>query len=266
MTATQEVAEYLDRLPGTPDPDAVIEMLEGAFQALAESEYQQGIGMTVPGAGRIYGVRVPYLRALGKGIVERYGKAPAAIRPIALAVWERGSREHQSVALEMLGTLKLPPDERWELGVRLLPDVNNWEACDILCGHLLGEALACDPAYMDTLEGWLDDDNFWVRRAALVSTVLLRRAKYPPDLARSLDERALAMCADLLDDQEPYIRKAVDWAAREALKRHYYTARSWLMAQAEADPSRTARTTLKLIAKKLDDQDRDVFLAALEAT
>jgi 3-methyladenine DNA glycosylase AlkD len=104
-----------------------------------------------------------------------------------------------------------------------------------------------------------------VRRAALVSTVLLRRAKYPPDLARSLDERALAMCADLLNDQEPYIRKAVDWTAREALKRHYYLARSWLMAQAEANPSRTARTTLKLVAKKLSDQDREAFLAALEA-
>jgi hypothetical protein len=38
------------------------------------------------------------------------------------------------------------------------------------------------------------------------------------------------------------------------------------MAQAEANPSRTARTTLKLVAKKLSDQDRDAFLTALEAT
>jgi 3-methyladenine DNA glycosylase AlkD len=265
MTAAQEVAKYLEALPEAPDVDAVMETLERAFEALADSEYQKGIGMTVPGAGRVYGVRVPHLRALAKGVVKRCGKDADVIRPTALAVWERGSREHQVVALEMLGAIRLPPDGRWALGVRLLPDVNNWEACDSLCGHLLGEALAHDPAYMDTLEGWLDDNNFWVRRAALVATVLLRRAKYAPDSARSLDERALAMCAYLLNDKEPYIRKAVDWTAREVLKRHYDLARDWLMAQAGAHPSRTARTTLKLVAKKLSDQDREAFLATLEA-
>ena len=105
---------------------------------------------------------------------------------------------------------KLSPAERWELGVRFLPDVSNWESCDQLCAALLGETLARDPGYMEVLEGWVEDENFWVRRAALVAPVYLRRAKYPEQVMLDLDRRTLAICGALLNDQGKYIRKAVD--------------------------------------------------------
>jgi 3-methyladenine DNA glycosylase AlkD len=242
-----------------------LNILEEAFQRHAKDpEYLQGMRMAVPGAGELYGVRVPILRQMAKAVARTYRKAPKTLQAIAEAVWQRGSREHQLVAVFILAAVKLSPAERWKLGVQFLPDVSNWETCDQLCHALLGQALAEDPQYMDVLETWLTDGNFWVRRAALVSTVLLRRAKYDPELARSLDQRALAMCASLLEDQEKYIRKAVDWAIREVIKRHYALGRDWLLGQARQKPSRTAQTTLKLASKKLTQQDRQLFLKALE--
>jgi 3-methyladenine DNA glycosylase AlkD len=119
---------------------------------------------------------------------------------------------------------------------------------------------------MDRLETWLADHNVWVRRAALVSTVYLRRAKFPPDLARALDARTLGMCEALLADEEPYIRKAVDWAVREVIGRHYDLGRDWLLAQAQRDLPRGARTVLKLSAKKLTDGDQAAFLAKFSMT
>ena len=126
-------------------------------------------------------------------------------------------------------------------------------------------ALAQDASYMDELETWIEDENFWIRRAALVTTVLLRRSKHPPEIALDLDRRTLGMCEALLDDGEGYIRKAMDWAIRETIKRRYELGCDWMMAQASTHPSRTARSTLKLAAKKLNDADHQAFLSQLGA-
>lgn len=262
-----EMESILAALPETPDPPHVADILTEAFEQLGDDpDYLQGMRTVVPGAEKLYGVRVPRLRELARGVVRKYRSQPGELIKIAVASWERGSREHRLVAVFLLSRLKkgLDPRERWSLGVRFLPDVSNWEECDQLCHALLGEALAKSPEFMDELETWLDDDNIWVRRGALVSTVLLRRAAFPDTLARELDRRALGMCERLLDDPEKYIRKAVDWAIRETIKRHYDLAREWMMAMAASDLSSTARSTLKLASKKLEKSDRGAWLRALE--
>jgi 3-methyladenine DNA glycosylase AlkD len=252
------------KLPPTPVPEKVADILEGAFANHVGEEYLAGMRMAVPGTGKVYGVKVPLLRKMANEVVNVYKKNDADLREIALVCWDRGSREHQLVALFILAKARLEPAERWQLGEHFLPDVNNWESCDQLCMALFGQALAEKPSYMDVLESWVENENFWVRRSALVAPVYLRRAKYSGDVALDLDRRTLAICEALLDDQEKYIRKAVDWSIREVIKRHYDLGREWVMAQAAAGPSRTARTTLKLAAKKLTEVDRTAFLAALE--
>ncbi len=220
----------------------------------------------VPGAPKTYGVRVPALRAMAKALVKQYKDQPEALIDLSLALWDQETREHRLIALFILAGMKkkLAPEKRWELGVRFLPDVADWELCDQMCHALLGQALAEDPGYMDTLESWIDDANFWVRRAALVSTVLLRRAKYDEPLASELDGRALAMCAQLLDDKEHYIRKAVDWTVREVIKRHEDLAYEWMLVQASRGLSSVGRSTLKLAANKLPTVKQKEFLGAIE--
>jgi 3-methyladenine DNA glycosylase AlkD len=252
-------------IPGIYDCEEVLALLESAFEsASGDQEYLAGMQRTVPGVGKLYGVRVPNLREMGKQISQAYRKDPAVIREIALASWNQGSREHQLVALFLLAKLKLDPQMCWELGERFLPDVNNWETCDQLCHALFGEALAKVPDYMEVIETWLDNPNFWVRRAALVTPVLLRRAKYSPHIALDLDKRTLAMSLRLLDDPEKYIRKAVDWTVREVIKRNYELGHDWMMNMAQQNPSKIARSTLKLASKKLSSKDQEQFISLLE--
>jgi 3-methyladenine DNA glycosylase AlkD len=259
------IARAVASLPEALDDLATaLIVIEGVFKALSDEEYQQGVSTTVPGAMHVYGVRVPELRAFAGALAKRYRPDTEALCALALATWDVGSREHQLLAIFLLGRAKLSPLERWRVGNTLLPDVDNWEACDQLCSHLLGEALAADPTYMDRLEGWLDHPDFWQRRAALVSTVLLRRFKGPADQAETLDRRALAMCEALLDDPEPYVAKAVDWAVREAIKRHPALGAAWMVEQAEKGLPRRARSTLKKSAKKLAPDERARFLGLLE--
>lgn len=253
-------------LPEELDVGEVLEVvtrtLEGQEQ---DSEYLQGMKMAVPGAGKLYGVRVPQLRAMAKQLTKKYGDQERDLDRFAQASWAQGSREHRLIAIFVLaGMKKLTPERRWELGVEFLPDVEDWETCDQMCHALLGQALAEDPDYMDQLETWIEDNNFWVRRAALVSTVILRRAKYSEAVAEGLDQRTLGMCAVLLEDGEKYIRKAVDWTVREVIKRHYALAFTWMVEQAQSGPDAVGRSTLKLAAKKLSETDQKFFLAALK--
>lgn len=175
-----------------------------------------------------------------------------------------GTREHKLVALFIFDGLKdLATIDRWKIGKRFLPDVGNWEECDQLCMALFGRVVVEDPSVMDELEQWIDEPNFWVRRAALVTTVYLRNGKFDDDQAVELDARTLAMCAGLLNDGEKYIRKAVDWAVREVIKRHYNLAFAWMLARAESGPPSPARSTLNLAANKLEEEDRARLLEIL---
>ncbi len=252
-----------------PEELGVGEVLEIVTRTLEgqekDSKYLQGMQMAVPGAGKIYGVRVPQLRTMARQLTKKYGDQEQDLDRLAQASWVQGSREHRLIAIFVLaGMKKLTPERRWELGVEFLPDVEDWETCDQMCHALLGQALAEDPNYMDQLETWIEDDNFWVRRAALVSTVILRRAKYSEAAAEGLDQRTLRMCDILLEDREKYIRKAVDWAVRAVIKRHYALAYAWMVEQAQSGPGAVGRSTLKLSAKKLSETDQQYFLTALK--
>jgi 3-methyladenine DNA glycosylase AlkD len=246
------------------EPGEIVGQLDHTLRTLAgEGGYQGSVERFVPGAGEVFGVRVPQLRELAGEIFRQYQKSPGDLLAIARSCWERASREHRLVALFLLNRTRLRPEERWALGEEFLPDVGDWETCDQLCSALLGPALAQRPDFMDAVERWSVDANFWVRRAALVSTVSLRRSKLEAGIQRTLDRRTLQVCERLLDDPEAYIRKAVDWALRELIKRDYGLGQAFLFEQAIHKPGYPARATLKLAAKKLNKADQARFLELL---
>ena len=253
-------------LPEEMDVQDVLEVVTRTLERQEQdTEYLQGMKMAVPGAGKLYGVRVPQLRTMAKQLIKKYGHQEQDLDRFAQASWAQGSREHRLIAIFVLaGMKKLAPERRWELGVEFLPDVEDWETCDQMCHALLGQALAEDPDYMDQLETWIYYRYPKCQILIPVSTVILRRAKYSEAVAEGLDQRTLRMCAVLLEDGEKYIRKAVDWTVREVIKRHYALAFAWMVEQAQSGLGAVARSTLKLSAKKLNEADQQHFLAALK--
>jgi 3-methyladenine DNA glycosylase AlkD len=264
MTDHEQIALHL---PDEAEPGRILEQLDAALKATAvDTAYRESMHTVVPGAGQVLGVRVPQLRALAAQLGKAYRGQETLLLDLARGCWRRGTREHRLIALFLLAGMKaLTPRERWSMAEGFLPDVQDWETCDQLCGALTGQALAEDPAYMDQLEVWAGDPDFWVRRVAIVSTVLLRRSAFELGVARSLDERTLELCDRLLADEEKYIRTAVDWALRELIKRSYKLGCGYLIEKAAERPDYPARATLKLAAKKLKPADQDRFFEALEA-
>ncbi len=264
MTDHEQLALHL---PDGTEPEQILKQVDAALNATAvDKAYRESMQTVVPGAGKVLGVRVPGLRALAAQLGKAYRGEKTLTLDLARGCWKRETREHRLMALFLLAGMKaLTPHERWSMAEDFLPDVQDWETCDQLCAALTGQALAEDPAYMAKLEVWAGDPSFWIRRVAIVSTVLLRRAKFESGAARSLDERTLKICDRLLDDDEKYIRKAVDWALRELIKRSYALGCDYLMQKGAEQPDFPARATLKLAAKKLKPADQDRFLKALEA-
>jgi 3-methyladenine DNA glycosylase AlkD len=249
------------KLPESIEVEPLLEIFRATFERLSQDKgYQDGILMAVPGVGEMYGVRVPLLRALAKHLLKAYKGQHQALENLARSSWDVGTREHRLVALYLLEKVKMPAEDRWALGLAFLPAIDNWETCDVMCMSLQGIAICQDPSYMDSIEQWIADENFWIRRAALVTTTRLRNAKVDQDLKDELDRRSLAMCQALLYDNEKYIRKAVDWAIREVLRRNYTLGRGWMMERSKEGHTQPALSTMKLAAKKLEEGDQEVFL------
>ena len=255
-------------LPDEPNPVQVISALTESFEAqIQDSDYESLITTAVPGISPSYGIRVPVLRGIAKDILRQYPLQNDALQAIVNHAWSQGTREHKLVALFILDGMKgLAPEKRWTAGEMFLADIGNWEECDQLCMATFGKVIAEDPTVMHSLEEWIHNSNFWIRRAALVTTVFLRNGRYSEAEAIALDSRALDMCAALLEDKEKYIRKAVDWAIRAVIARHEDLAFKWMMSHTDRELSSTASSTLKLSAKKLEDDHQTTFRAALKTS
>lgn len=266
MPDRQAPPDILDHLPQRAAPAQIVDMVSEVFTTLADEQDAAGITRFIPGIEFTYGLRIPVLRQLARLTIGNYATDPTLCLSIARASWPRPSREHRLYAIFLVERIRLAEDILWETGAAWLDGILTWEDCDQMCSAVFSRALNHNPFYMRTLEGWIHSEHLWTRRAALVTTTYLRRADYEEELAATLDERALAMCTHLLHDPEPYIQKAVDWAIRAVLARHYDLAHGWMLGHAARDLPGYARHSLRLSARKLHDGDRDEMLERLKAS
>lgn len=97
----------------------------------------------------------------------------------------------------------------------------------------------------------MKDDDFWVRRAALLA--LLR------PLRDGGGDFALARHADaMLDEKEFFVRKAIGWVLREASKKRPALVADWLAPRA----ARASGVTVREAVKYLLARRREEILAA----
>ena len=111
------------------------------------------------------------------------------------------------------------------------------------------------PTLGGTLDRWADDDDFWIRRAALLA--LLRPLREGAgDFAR------FSRYADkMLEESEFFIRKAIGWVLRETAKQQPERVAAWVGPRTH----RMSGVTIREAVKKLPPATSDAFLAAYRA-
>ena len=172
------------------------------------------------------GSGVPALRAT----VRAWLRANSAIEhdhlfAVADALWENPVHECRLAAIELLvGRPQLVSllDVPWIYNT--LRDCRTWALVDPLAGWVTADLALRDPdGLLPHLDRWVHDDDFWVRRSAVLGLrTLLREGREV--------ERLFAYCEQLLPEREFFIRKVLGWVLREEATRQPDLVSEWLRA------------------------------------
>ena len=162
-----------------------------------------------------YGTTMPDLRAAVKDFAREHPDLTRAeLRKIVENLWSTDVFELRSAGVALLSEYSALLEERdlpWLLGfVRLS---KTWAHVDWLAADVIGGVVGESKTALRRLPAWARDDNFWVRRTALL-------AQLRP-LSHEAGDFALfaRLAAPMLGEKEFFIRKAIGWVLREVSKK-----------------------------------------------
>ncbi|MGA5167345.1 MULTISPECIES: DNA alkylation repair protein [Streptomyces] len=172
------------------------------------------------------GVPVPEVRRTVKSALRALGP-PSRDDTLRLAalLWSDEVYEHRQAAVETLTARAAAVLRAGDLAglERYLRASGTWALVDPLAVHAVGAVVSRDPAACgDALDRWARDEDFWLRRTALLALLPGVRAG-TPDLPR------LSRYADaMLDEREFFVRKAIGWVLREVSVRDPGFVAAWV--------------------------------------
>lgn len=201
------------------------------------------------------GVTVPESRRAVKAMLTALpGLDGPGLLALARILWREKAFEGRRCAAEVLALRSslLVPDDLAAVE-RLLRESRTWALVDVLSVHVAGavfqrEPSACGPA----LDRWAQDEDFWIRRSALLALLPGVREE-APDLDR-FDRYADAM----LEEREFFVRKAIGWVLREISRDDPGFVVRWVSPRA----ARISGVALREAVRHLPEADRDRLMAA----
>jgi len=158
-------------------------------------------------------------------------------------LWSRPVFERRMMAvllLEAFEPLLRPADMK--LLERLIRESKTWAFVDELAIAIVGPLVERSSAPLRVLDRWAMDDDFWLRRCAMLALLRpLRRGD--GDFAR------FARYAEsMLDEREFFIRKAIGWVLRETAKRRPELVYQWLLPRGALASGVTVREAVKYLS------------------
>ena len=201
-----------------------------------------------------YGTSVPAIRAVAKAVAARC-PIPTHDEIIALvsALWASNVHDCRMVTVELLDIYgeQLQPRDTATIE-RLLRESRTWALVDGLSASVMGHLVERFPELGSVLDRWAVDDDFWIRRAALLALlVALRRGEG--------DFERFGRYADaMLEEREFFIRKAIGWVLRDTARKRPDLVYRWLLPRAP----RASGVTIREAVKPLSEGQRAAVLAA----
>lgn len=192
-----EMIRYVtETLAAAADPERAVRM-----QAYMRTE-MPFYGVQKPG-------RVPILRHV---LTNFPPEDRARYEDMVLALWSLPHREEKYLALGLAaGHRRYVVPESLPLYKRLIAGGAWWDLVDEVATHLVRHlVLNHAETTWPEIDTWIDDDDMWLRRSAIICQV---GAKGGTDAGRLFD-----FCTRRATEHEFFIRKAIGWALREYAK------------------------------------------------
>ena len=174
-----------------------------------------------------------------------------ALLALVNILWSRRIFERRMLAVLLLEAFEpLLRAADMTLLERLIRQSKTWAFVDELAVAITGPLLERLPELNRVLDRWAEDDDFWVRRAAMLALLRpLRRGRG--------DFRRFGRYAErMLEDREFFIRKAIGWVLRETGKPQPDTVYAWLLPRA----ARASGVTVREAGKYLSSAQRAAVL------
>ena len=201
-----------------------------------------------------YGTTMPAIRSVAKTVRRQYAELDHDdLVTLAGALWATPVHERRMVTVELLDLYadRLRPTDMAFLE-RLLRESRTWALVDSLAASVVGGLIERHPTSVAILDRWATDDDFWIRRSALLALLIaLRKGKG--------DFERFSRYADaMLDEKEFFIRKAIGWVLRDTARKRPDMVYEWLLPRA----TRASGVTLREAIKPLSEEQRATVLAA----
>jgi 3-methyladenine DNA glycosylase AlkD len=200
------------------------------------------------------GVPVPEIRRLVSAWLKHHPELNRQdLTALVRALWRRRLHELRAVALVLLQRREtlLEPDDL-PLLESMLRRSFTWAYVDSIAGHTVGALVERHPALHAELDRWATDEDFWIRRSAILALLgPLRRGQG--------DWSRFVRYADpMLEEKEFFIRKVIGWVLREVSKKDPGRVYAYLKSRTD----RVSGLTLREGSKYLPDGQREELLAA----
>jgi len=201
-----------------------------------------------------YGTNVPAVRSIVRGVTRRHPDLDNdSLIDLASALWGVPVHERRLAAAILLSlhTDRLSAGDLTYVE-RLLRESRTWALVDTLATSVVAPIVERHPQAAATLDRWASDDDFWIRRSALLAELpALRRGDGDFD-------RFARHAQAMLTEREFFIRKAIGWVLRDTARRRPELVFDWLLPRA----AEASGVTIREAVKPLDADQRAAILSA----
>ena len=130
----------------------------------------------------------------------------------------------------------------------LAEGLESWDGVDTFAIYIAGPAWRARQIKDADVHRWAKSEDLWVRRSALVATVVLNQKTRGRGAEGGDPKHTLAICETLIDDREDMVVKALSWAVRALAAVDPQAARAFL----EEHDARLARRVVRETTNKLE--------------
>ncbi len=190
-----------------------LEHLKELYEVCYNRDDSEAMSTYMKNHFEFYGIKSEKRKEIVKQFLKENGLPPSGdLDKIIQELWDLPEREYQYFGMELVKKhLKDMTPKSMRLIEFMILNKSWWDTVDYIASNIVGGIFMTHPELIDCYtDKWVDSDNIWLKR-----TALLFQLKYRSETNEKL---LFENILKLSDSDEFFIQKAIGWSLREYSK------------------------------------------------